>query len=91
LHQHACRLADWQVFGTPCSYACSTGDASNHSFCQVLTLSCLPRCCAARSCTTFLRHQRSPYIELPLHTFLRLKDHPEEGTQYFLYTLWPRR
>jgi hypothetical protein len=42
-------------------------------------------------CTTFLRHQRSPYIELPLHTFLRLKDHPEEGTQYFLYTLWPRR
>ncbi len=22
-------------------------------------------------CTTFLRHQRSPYIEMPLHTFLR--------------------
>ncbi|GFH24291.1 hypothetical protein HaLaN_22058, partial [Haematococcus lacustris] len=42
-------------------------------------------------CTTFLRHQRSPYIELPLHTFLRLKDHPTEGTQYFLYTVWPRR
>mmetsp|Transcript_23780 Transcript_23780/g.60653 ORF Transcript_23780/g.60653 Transcript_23780/m.60653 type:complete len:642 (-) Transcript_23780:1238-3163(-) len=42
-------------------------------------------------CTTFLRNRRSPFIEMPLHTFLRLKDDEAEGTQYYLYTLWPRR
>ncbi len=44
-----------------------------------------------RDITTCLLHELSPYIEMPLHTFLRLKDDEVEGTQYFLYTVWPRR